>query len=189
MRFQPSRLALMAAAIVTLSTTAAAVAQDSPPPGPPMAEEGHGGHGGSPMMGHHGFDPEAHAQHLRDVLQLRPEQEGALKAYLASMASPKHPDGEQHGDGKHDDEDSQAPLTTPQRLDREAEQLARATEAFKARAAATKTFYAALSPSQRKAFDALGPMMGGHHGPMMRGVQFRHFKAGPRGMPGMSRTD
>ena len=186
MRFQPSRLALLAAAALTLSTTAVAVAQDGPPPpGMPSMEDGHGGPG---MMRHHRFDPEAQAQHLRDVLQLRPEQDGALKAYLASMAPPKRPDGDKRGEWKHDGDGPRTPLTTPQRLDREAEHLARATEAFKVRAAATKTFYAALSPSQQKAFDAIGPM-GGRHGPMMRRVEFRHFKGGPGGMPGKPKAD
>ena len=178
MRLQPSRLALMAAAVLTLSTAAVAVAQDAPPPpGAPMAEDGPGG---PLMMRHHRFDPEAHAQHLRDVLQLRPDQDGALRTYLAATG-PK--DWRKDRAEKRPVDGPREVLTTPERLDRQAERLDRAAEVFKTRAAATKAFYAALSPSQRKAFDALGPM-GGGHGPKMRRVEFRHFKGGPDGVPG-----
>lgn len=180
MRLQPGRLALMAAAVLTLSTAAAAVAQDGPPPPgppPPMADEGPDGPGGPPpMMRHHRLDPEVHAQHLRDVLQLRADQDGALKAYLDAVA-PK--DWDKDGPKREAVDAPRKPLTTPERLDREAEHLDRA----KARIDATRAFYAALSPSQKKAFDALGPMAGGH-GPMMRRVEFRHFKGGPGGTPG-----
>ena len=181
MRLQPSRLAILAAAALSLSTAAIAVAQDGPPPPgpPPMADDGPDGPGGPPMMHRHRFDPEARAQHLRDVLQLRSDQDGALKGYLAALEPKDRPDW------KGDDEDGpKAPLTTPQRLDREAEHMARAAEAFKARAAATRSFYAALSPSQQKAFDALGPMLGGH-GPMMRRIEVRRMKGGPDGAPPM----
>ena len=184
MRFQPSRLALMAAAALTLTTAAVAVAQDGPPPPgmPPMADDGPGGPdgpGGGP--GHHRFDPEAHAQHLRDVLQLRADQDGALKAYLAAT-SPRDWDKDRP-DHKQADGPPK-PLTTPERLDRETQFLAQA----KARIDATRSFYVALSPSQRKAFDAIGPM-GGGHGDGMRHVEFRRFKGGPDGMPGKGKPD
>ena len=179
MRFQPSRLALMAAAALTLTTAAVAVAQDGPPPpgAPPMADDGPGGPDGFGGPRHHRFDPEARAQHLRDVLQLRPEQDGALKAFLAATG-PKDRDGKGRPDRLSADGPPK-PLTTPERLDREAQHLARA----QARIDATRAFYAALSPSQKKAFDALGPM-GGDHGPRMRRVEFRHFKGSPDGAPG-----
>jgi hypothetical protein len=137
-----------------------------------MADHGPGGWGGGR---HHRLDPEARAQHLRDVLQLRADQDGALKAYLAA-SGPK--DWGKHGPKRDAADGPRKPLTTPERLDRETEHLNRA----KARIDATRAFYAALSPSQKKAFDALGPM-GGGHGPRMRHVEFRHFKGGPDGMP------
>ncbi|MBW8859449.1 MAG: Spy/CpxP family protein refolding chaperone [Caulobacter sp.] len=176
MRLQPSRLALAAAAVLTLCGAAVAVAQDGPPPPgpPPMADDGPGGPGGPPMMmRHHRLDPEAHAQHLRDVLQLRADQDGALKAYLDAVA-PK--DWAKDRPKREAVDAPRRPPTTPERLDREAERLDRA----RARIDATRAFYAALSPSQRKAFDALGPMAG-DHGPMMRRVEFRHLKGGPDG--------
>ncbi|CAN5403943.1 hypothetical protein BH10PSE4_BH10PSE4_44590 [soil metagenome] len=173
MRFSPSRLALMAGAAFSLVTASIAVAQDGPPPPgpPPMMDDGPGGPGG-PMMRHPRFDPEAHAQHLRDVLQLRADQDGALKAYLATTA-PKDRDDED-GPGPRSPDGPPKRLTTPERLDRETQFLARA----KARIDATRGFYAALSPSQQKAFDALGPM-GGEHGPGLRRAKFRHVEGGP----------
>jgi hypothetical protein len=179
MRLQPSRLALMAAAALSLATTAVAVAQDGPPPpgAPPMMEDGPGG---PPPMRHHRFDPEARAQHLRDVLQLRADQDGALKAYLAASGPTERKDRME----RKASDAAPKPLTTPERLDRETEHLNRA----KARIDATRAFYAALSPSQKKAFDALGPM-GGGHGPMMRRVEFRHFKGGHDGMPARPKAD
>jgi hypothetical protein len=63
----------------------------------------------------------------------------------------------------------EAALTTPQRLDRMvmkmAERAARRQAELQAHVAAIKQFYAALTPSQQKAFDALhGGMMGGMGG-------------------------
>lgn len=165
MRLQTSRLALMAAAVLSLSTAAVAVAQDGPPPGPPSA--GDHGRGGPDGPGRHHFDPQARAQHLHDVLQLRADQDGALKTYLTATG-PK--------DWKKDGPKREAgvprkPLTTPERLDRETEFLAHA----RTRIDATRAFYAALSPSQQKAFDAMGPM-GGRGGPGLHRAGFRHHK-------------
>ncbi len=163
------RLALAASAVLAITAAAgAAMAQMPPPPPPPpalpplrplpplppMDAMMMGGH--DMAMRHHGkpADPEAHAKHLRDVLQLRPDQDGALKAYLEATA-PKAMHEMSNDDG------SDQPLTTPRRLDREAAHMTKMVEAFQKRAAATKAFYAALSPSQQKAFDAIGPHGGG----------------------------
>jgi hypothetical protein len=181
MRSSTRRLALTASAVLALAATSGfAMAQTPPPPPMDMAP---GGGEGMPMMRHgmHG-DPAAHAQHLRDVLQLRPDQDAALKTYLdatdpmAMMASMK-PDGMGGGMGG-DMDNADKPMTTPERLDRQAAHMAGMAAAFQKQAAATKAFYSALSPSQQKAFDALGPEMGGPHMKMMmmRG-------AGHEGMP------
>jgi hypothetical protein len=121
------------------------------------------------MRGPHG-DPAAHAQHLRDVLQLRPDQEGALKAYLEGSKPP--PLKEMIKDERPDDDDK-APLTTPERLDRQAARMADMAAVFQKRAAVTKAFYAALSPSQQKAFDILGPETGGPRMEVRR-IETRH---------------
>uniref|UniRef100_UPI0025F4EF9C Spy/CpxP family protein refolding chaperone n=1 Tax=uncultured Caulobacter sp. TaxID=158749 RepID=UPI0025F4EF9C len=103
------------------------------------------------MMGPHHFrapDPEKRAQRLRDVLQLRPDQDGALKAFVEAT-SPKVTmvRKEEAKDGA-----KMEPPTTLERLDR----MAKAADAMKARAEATRTFYLALTPSQQKTFDVLG---------------------------------
>ncbi len=114
-------------------------------------------------------DPAAHAQHLRDVLQLRPDQEGALKAYLDGGKPPAMKDLIKDDGPDGDDK----PLTTPERLDRQAARMAEMAAAFQKRAAVTKAFYAALSPSQQKAFDILGPEAGGPRMEVRR-IETRH---------------
>jgi nucleotide-binding universal stress UspA family protein len=105
---------------------------------------------------------EGREQHLKDVLQLRPNQEPALKAFLEAT---------KHEGGRHDvvkfTKDTDKP--TSERL---AEMEARADEhhrAMKARIAATRTFYAQLDERQKKAFDAMPMLMmaGPGFGPMM----------------------
>jgi len=166
------RILLLAAAAVTL-VAGAANAQMAPgaPPPPPMAHMG-GAHGMIAPM----HDPSKMADHIRTVLQLRPDQEPALQAFVASMkpAMPMH-DGPM-GERMKKDHEAMAAKSTPEKLDwmisKAREHIARLEE----HAAAVKTFYAALSPSQQKAFDTLamqhmhmmhGGGMGGRMGPPM----------------------
>lgn len=108
------------------------------------------------------------ADHLRAALQLRPEQEAALKAYIdARQPKPRADRGERK---------TFAAMTTPQRLDARRVMMTERLAAFDQRAAATKRFYAQLNPSQQKAFDVL-QQRGGKHG--MRGGHGRGH--GPRG--------
>jgi hypothetical protein len=150
-----STLALSAALALSAG---ASFAQAPPPPGAP----------GPSAEGRHWQRPdpaqmaERHAQHLRDALQLRPDQEGALQALVAASRPPA---GE-HEHMRH--EERGAALTTPQRLDRMQARMAEHETRFRARAEAIKRFYAQLTPAQQKAFDALhggfGHGMGGRHG-------------------------
>lgn len=113
---------------------------------------------------HHGraANPEKRADHLRDILQLRPDQESALKAYVeatsAKIVVRKDNDDDKPGE-KADRLVDRKPPTTLERLD----QMTKTAEAIQKRAAATRAFYMALSPSQQKAFDALGMEAGGDH--------------------------
>lgn len=102
--------------------------------------------------------------HLSDVLQLRPDQEPALKAFLDATGR----------DGGHREhmvkfERGTDERTTLQRLDemqaRMAEQQAEATRKI----AAIRTFYGQLDAKQKKAFDAMPMLMmvGPSFGPMM----------------------
>ncbi len=128
-------------------------------------EGGHGGHGGP--MGMHG-DPAAHTQHMRDMLQLRPEQEPALKAFLeATKPDIRKVEMKRGEDGKPAEKPKM--LTTPERLDMQAKRMAEHQAAFSKRAAATRAFYGQLSPSQQKVFDTLHAHHGGgRHLKMMR---------------------
>lgn len=106
-------------------------------------------------------DPEKRAQRLRDILQLRGDQDGALKAYVEAT-TPKiviekrevSKDDKKDGDAKRDGGEwaERKPLTTLERLDR----VTKAADAMKTRAEATRAFYTALTPAQQKTFDILG---------------------------------
>jgi hypothetical protein len=133
-------------------------------------------------MNHHGrgLDPAKRAQHLRDVLQLRSDQEAALKAYV-DATSPKIAIRKDKDDGKEGPDRliDRKPPTTLERLD----QMSKVAEAMQKRVAATRAFYTALSPSQQKAFDALDLEVGGAHMRVHR-IETR----GPAGFKGARTT-
>ncbi len=86
------------------------------------------------------------AAELKADLQLTPEQERGWNAYLAAMkpsAPPARP--------KREDI---ARLSTPERLDKMRDMRQQREAAFDQRDAATRSFYAGLSPEQQKTFDA-----------------------------------
>jgi phytoene/squalene synthetase len=79
------------------------------------------------------------------------------------------------------DHEEGARLSTPERLDRMAARMAERAARFRAHADAVRRFYAQLSPTQQKAFDAM-PMMGhGMHGHGMGGHGMMHGPRGPGG--------
>jgi protein CpxP len=170
MRFPSLRLALVAGLVLPVSLATAGLAQPAPPPPP----------AGDSMGMHHDHmdDPaamRAHmAEHIGTVLQLQPNQRGALDAFLDALTPPagmkEHMD---HGDG---DEDH---LTAPERADHMLAHIDAMRAHVAAAAEATKRFYAQLTPSQQKAFDELAPMMMHHmgdHGDMM---EHMHHGGGP----------
>jgi len=113
-----------------------------------------------------------HSDHLSDILQLRPDQEPALKAFLEATRR----------DGDHRDHmvkfERDGERTTLQRLDDMQARMAEQQAEMNRRIAAIKTFYGQLDVRQKKAFDAMpmlmfsgpsfGPMLipAGHHMPM-----------------------
>jgi Spy/CpxP family protein refolding chaperone len=141
-----TRAALIAGAALSVACATTTFAQ--PAPGaPPAAPAG-------AMKRQH--DPAQRAERLRAALQLRADQEPALQAFLGSM----QPQGDRAQ--IRAERQAAAGLTTPQRLDRAAAKMAQRQQAFARHADATKRFYAALSPAQQKAFDAMHPQgMGG----------------------------
>jgi protein CpxP len=190
MTARPLRALMLGGLMLPFAFATASLAQDHAAPPPPAgAEEGHHHHDmGDPaeraaMMARH---LEHEAARLRDILQLRPEQEGALHAFLDSMKPPADMMARMHKD--HDDGDT---LTTPQRLDRMLARMDEHRAHMAAHADAVKRFYAQLSPTQQKAFDAMGPMMHGPHGmgghgmggPGMEGMGHHGPMGGPMGDP------
>jgi Spy/CpxP family protein refolding chaperone len=121
------------------SLASAASAQQGMPP-PPSAHAG----GQAPS-------PADQSDRLRQTLHLAPSQEGALQAFIAAM---------QTGAGETDRIRAQsqqiATLPTPQRLDALLAQSDAMRAIFLKRMAATKAFYAHLTPEQQKQFDSLG---------------------------------
>lgn len=185
MTFATLRLAMLAGLALPFGLASASLAQDAPPAPPPGGDAGmHHGWGD-----HHDVDPAARRarmiQHLRDVLQLQPAQEAALTSFIDSMKPPgdMKPDME-HGPG------DMAHLPTPERLDKMMARFDDMHARMLARIAATKQFYAQLSPSQQKAFDDLAPMMMMRHFGRDHGMMGHHHDGegwghpmGPGGQP------
>jgi protein CpxP len=155
---------LALAGALALTGVAAASAQPAPNAAPDAAQR----HWQRP-------DPaqmaEKHAQHLRDALQLRPDQEPALRALISASTPPAGLRDRARGE-----RGERSNLTTPQRLDRMQARMAERQQHFAQRADATRRFYAQLSPTQQRAFDTLHEghgHRGGHdHGGAGRGHNF-----------------
>ena len=143
---------------MTTAPTAGAAAQDG--------RHHHAGerhHGHKACGQHHGNRAEHRAEYrakhlaaLKSDLKLTTAQEPAWNAYTASMQP-----GER---AARLDRSGMEQLTTPERIDRmRALRAQHAAEADR-RGEATKTFYAALTPEQQKAFDAQPQQRRGHPG-------------------------
>jgi periplasmic protein CpxP/Spy len=134
----------------------AAIAQTPPTaaPAPTARGERHGK-----------FDPAKMQEHmarrqaeLKQKLQLTPAQETAWTAYTAVMKPPARM--------QRPDRAEFEKLTTPERIDRTRAMRATRIAEMDKRGDATKTFYAALTPEQKKVFDAetaRGHHRGGRH--------------------------
>jgi hypothetical protein len=153
MRLTIRGLASLAALTGAVCLSATSFAQDAPASASPSAA-GHE-HWADHMREH----AEARAGRLHDILNIQPGQDAAFQAFITSMKQGEGGLGE-----PHDMAEMQA-LTTPERLDRMADRMAKRQAEFQRRADAVRTFYAALDPGQKRAFDALhGMMRGGRHG-------------------------
>jgi hypothetical protein len=96
-------------------------------------------------------------QRLHDLLQIKPDQEGAYRTFVTALEQLRPQGGLRRGQGPQAGAQAQA-LTTPERLDRAAQRLGEAQQRLQKASAAVKTFYAVLTPEQRKAFDSM-PML------------------------------
>ncbi|MEO8653424.1 MAG: Spy/CpxP family protein refolding chaperone [Ramlibacter sp.] len=144
-------------AVLGLSAGAQTPAPAGPGPGPgAMMRPGHPG-----MMQEHMQQRRAQRQAaLKQILQITPAQEGAWNAWIASR---------QPANRQRPDRAQLAQLSTPERIDRMRALRAERIAEMDRRGDATKTFYAALTPPQQKALDAMtaqrmGRGMGGRHG-------------------------
>lgn len=97
------------------------------------------------------------AADLQAKLKLSPEQEAAWASYTAAMKPPVQ--------AQRPDRAELDKLSTPERLDKMRALRQQHEAAMDQREQATRTFYAALTPEQKKTFDAntLHPYM--HRGP------------------------
>lgn len=111
------------------------------------------------------------AKDLATVLRLRPEQMPALNAFLDSQRGPGR--GAQAGgprQGAPGQRADRGAMTTPERLDRQAERGQQRQARMQARTESLRTFYAALSPDQRQVFDAMTRLRGSEGGPRGGGM-------------------
>lgn len=125
---------------------------------------------GKPRMEHHQrMDPakmeEMHAKRVAELktkLKITAAQEGAWTTFTAAMKPPAR-DAHQRPDRAELDK-----LSTPERLDKmrvlRTQHLTDMQAQMDKRDEATKTFYAVLSPEQKKLFDAEHARMGNHRG-------------------------
>jgi protein CpxP len=142
MKFSSTRMAILAGFALTLAMSGAGLAQGQyggPPSGPP-------GSNGAPSQ-----PPMSQAAYMGQALGLRPEQEPALQAFLASVAASPGAIEKMRAE-----EARMATLPTPQRLDMMLARMDESRTLMVSRIAATKRFYAQLTPAQQHVFDTLG---------------------------------
>lgn len=137
------------------SVLAGPIAQADPPSQPPHAAM-QGGHDEADMRQRRQAHIDQLASLVHDALALRPDQEASWRTFTASMTPPATM--MQHG---VEAQDYAMTLTAPQMLDRMAEHMGREQVEFARHAAAVRQFYAVLSPTQKRTFDALMVLM--HH--------------------------
>lgn len=159
-----TRRPLVTAALLALFASATlAQAPGTPPAASAPGMQGHT-HGHRHDMKEGGRSENRHEQHLADLknqLQLKPEQEAAWTQFrqaMGPMTGMQHPDRE-----------ALAKLSTPQRIDQMRAMRQQQIAQMDRKAEATKTFYAALTPEQKKRFDdrmvkPFGRHGGGHRG-------------------------
>jgi len=146
-----------AAATVIAALALPALAQQPPAAGA-AAPQGHH-QAGERHQRHHGDHAQHRAQRLDALkarLHLTAAQEPAWTAFTTALQPGERP--------ARPDRKEWAQFTTPERIDRmRALRTQHAAEADR-RGEATKTFYAALTPEQQKAFDAQPQQRRGHPG-------------------------
>lgn len=93
---------------------------------------------------------------LHDELKITPAQENAWNAFVASMKPQAR--------GARPDRAAQAGLSAPQRLAQHIERQKQRTAMMEQRLGAVNSFYAVLTPEQKKTFDDKAARLQGHGG-------------------------
>lgn len=137
---------------IGLGAGSAAAFADRPDCGP----MGYGGHGKKAEWMKERM--EKRAAELHDKLKLNASQESAWQAYLAKMKPADMP--------ARPDRAEMEKLSAPQRMEKMHALMQEREKRMAERVAATKDFYAVLTPEQRKIFDEqFKPGQGRRHGP------------------------
>ena len=143
MKTSSTRNAIAAGLALSLAIGGASFAQGQfggPPSGPP------GANGGPPSQ-----PPMSQRDYMSQTLGLRSDQQPALQAFLAAVAAPPGVVERIRA------QDAQmATMPTPQRLDMMLSRMDDSRNLMVTRIAATKRFYAQLTPAQQRVFDTLG---------------------------------
>lgn len=143
-------------------------AEEPPPPGPGAFGGGHGG----PWGEHGGQRLEERLTRLQKELKLTPAQEADWKTFSDKARQARAERREARPDFA-----ALKQLPAPERLEKMIEWGKARLAGLEEMLAATKTFYATLTPEQRKTFDDLTPF--GEQGPKWgHGGKRRH--GGPR---------
>ena len=162
-----SAMAQTAPAVTTPAPTAAAAAKPAGPPGERM-----GRHDPAKMQA---MMAKRQAE-MKVKLKITPAQEGAWASFTAAMQPPAHMGGRPTPEQRAEIDK----LTTPERIDKmralRTERMTQMSAAMDKRDEASKTFYAALTPEQRKVFDTEHEKHGPHGG---RSGPGHHGAAGP----------
>jgi Spy/CpxP family protein refolding chaperone len=104
------------------------------------------------------------AEDMAVLIGLRPDQKPALDTFLQSLRPPHGGPGEMRHAGP--DMPSSGDATLPARLDAMAARADQRDNALKQKIAATRQFYAGLTPEQQRRFDALDDLRRDMHGRM-----------------------
>jgi protein CpxP len=153
-------LAMTAATAMTAVTAGGAFAADAA-----NATNAAGKSGDGPHMGWHKMSPEKMREHmakrqakLHDQLKLSAAQEPAWKTFVSAMTPNDMGRGWAHGDRA-----AMEKMSAPERMEKHLQMSRERDARMSARLAATKTFYATLSPEQQQVFNT-ETMHGRHHG-------------------------
>lgn len=183
------------AGVLCLGLAASAAAAQDRPPALGQAQGHRGPEARGPRAGdrQQRFADMEHrrTQRLHDLLQIRPDQDGAFRTFMTALEQARPQRGPrrdgQPGRRRDPGAPAEVPLTTPERLDRMNQRMAERTAERRQRlqktTAAVKAFYAVLSPEQRRAFDGLPVMRGGERGGRHWGGHGGGHDRGFRGHP------